>query len=97
MSKLSVMKGTTSSIQDAPYTEGQVYFLYEGEDSEYEGDFLSIYADIDGSRYRISGIDIEQLKNVEISNLSNRITPLENNDAGYLTLATLPIYDGTVI
>ena len=60
MSKLSVMKGTTSSIQDTPYVEGKVYFVYENTESED----ISIYADIDGVRRKIKeGVQRDELNN----------------------------------
>ena len=165
MSKLSVMKGTTSSIQDTPYVEGKVYFIYENTESED----ISIYADIDGVRRKIKeGVQREELNNyllktdiaawakettkpsytaaevgalstshsangitsTDISNWNyayNGYTTLQwnnvqkalraskqgamvtlfeqsdmaydstNNTTGFLTLADLPIYDGTVV
>jgi len=56
MSKFQIVKGITDNLANTPYVEGKVYFVYEDTNSED----LSIYADIDGARRRITPSTFEE-------------------------------------
>lgn len=56
MSKFQIVKGITDNLADTPYVEGKVYFVY----NDVASTDLSIYADIDGARRKITPITFEE-------------------------------------
>ena len=56
MSKFQIVKGITDNLTETPYVEGKVYFVYDDINSTD----LSIYADIDGARRKITPTTFEE-------------------------------------
>jgi hypothetical protein len=56
MSKFQIVKGITDNLADTPYVEGKVYFVY----NDVASTDLSIYADIDGARRKITPTTFEE-------------------------------------
>lgn len=56
MSKLQIVKGITDNLANTPYVEGKVYFVY----NDVASTDLSIYADIDGARRKITPVTFEE-------------------------------------
>lgn len=60
MSKFQIVKGITDNLEETPYIEGKVYFVYDNEESQD----ITIYADIDGVRRKIKeGVQRTELNN----------------------------------
>ena len=72
-----------------PYERGDLYFKYGSSYNEIDTIFVLLNYSTSGTTCSLKWIDLKSLIPTNISAFTN--------DSGYLTLETLPIYDGTVI
>lgn len=85
MGKVSFKYGTASQLTNAPYSEGTFYVISDSGSTDG-----ILYADLNSKRICFG--DVASLEDA-IPQVYNAST----NTNGYLTMATLPIYDGTVV
>ena len=92
MGKVSFKYGTASQLANAPYLEGTFYVISDNNSTDG-----ILYADLNSKRICFGDIAslVEDVSDLE-SSIPTKVSEL-TNDSGYLTTATLPIYDGTVV